>query len=91
MRSFVLLFLASILAVAMAGTACGNQGLLGASRPKKFVGECNRSDSKGKRSSHNCVNAGGTKYLCVLSGQATCIEGSAKMKKLDMEGGECFL
>ncbi|KZT55181.1 hypothetical protein CALCODRAFT_498891 [Calocera cornea HHB12733] len=92
MRSLILLLVASILSVTVAGLACGNQGLLGNSRPKKFVGACNRSDSKGKRSSHNCVTkAQGTKYLCVLSGKATCIEGANHIVHMNMEGGECFL
>ncbi|KZT55180.1 hypothetical protein CALCODRAFT_518881 [Calocera cornea HHB12733] len=94
MRSFILIVIASLFALAYAqgskGTVCGNQGLLGNSRPKKFVGECNRSDSWGVLSSHNCFDRGGSKYLCVLSGVATCIDGPAKLKKLNMEKGECF-
>ncbi|KZT61625.1 hypothetical protein CALCODRAFT_479669 [Calocera cornea HHB12733] len=93
MRSFILVVITSLLAVAYAqgskGTVCGNQGLLGNSRPKKFVGDCNRSDSWGKLSSHNCFNRGGKKYLCVQDGKAKCYTGG-DVKSLNMERGECF-
>ena len=49
---------------------------------------CLPANSKGKKSSHNCVNSGGKSYLCVLSGAATC--HTQNLKGLNMENGECF-
>ncbi len=64
---------------------CENQGKL---RRNKFLCKgCDPKKSKGYKSSHNCK---GKAYLCVEKGVGTCYSGGA-VKKLNAEGGECFL
>ena len=68
-------------------TPCGNKGKIKRVK-KEYKGACNPKDSKGFRSSHNCKNAGGKSYLCVINNKATCYNN---LKGLNYEHGECFL
>ncbi|KAF4629935.1 hypothetical protein G7Y89_g8199 [Cudoniella acicularis] len=63
-------------------------------KSKKYAGTCDPSLSKGYKSSHNCVTAGGKSYLCTEKASSThmvttCYTGG-KVKSLSAENGECF-
>ena len=67
---------------------CSNAGV----SIKTAMGACDPADSKGTLSSHNCFTKGGTAYYCQQGkGPGQCISGKSKLKKLGLEGGECFL
>ncbi|KAL8636155.1 MAG: hypothetical protein Q9228_006419, partial [Teloschistes exilis] len=48
---------------------CANCGKIKKAKDK-FNGICDPANSKGYKSSHNCKNAGGKSYLCVIGGEA---------------------
>lgn len=50
---------------------CSNNALIGTDK-EKYGTLCQRSDSLGYRSAHNCKNLGGSSYLCVQCGVAHC-------------------
>ena len=50
---------------------CSNNALVGSDK-LKYGSACQRSDSVGRRSAHNCKNRGGSSYLCVQCGVAHC-------------------
>ena len=50
---------------------CSNLALVGSDK-LKYGSACQRSDSIGRRSAHNCKNQGGSSYLCVQCGEAHC-------------------
>ncbi|KAK4223549.1 hypothetical protein QBC38DRAFT_372922, partial [Podospora fimiseda] len=68
---------------------CANNELIGSDKAK-YADWCQRSDSKGWRSAHNCKIRGGSSYLCVRCGLAHCYPIDSAFK-LGLEGGECFL
>ena len=50
---------------------CSNNALIGSDK-EKYGSSCQKSDSIGRRSAHNCKNRGGSSYLCVQCGVAHC-------------------
>ncbi len=50
---------------------CSNNALIRSDK-EKYGDLCQRSDSVGRRSAHNCKNLGGSSYLCVQCGEAHC-------------------
>ncbi|KAL8774638.1 MAG: hypothetical protein Q9203_004122, partial [Teloschistes exilis] len=64
---------------------CANCGKIKKAKDK-FNGICDPANSKGYKSSHNCKNAGGKSYLCVIGGEAKCYS-SSQMTKLGGENG----
>jgi hypothetical protein len=73
--------------VARATRHCANQGRIKRNKAK-YKGRCQRKDSLGYKSSHNCASRGGRSYLCVQGQKATCY--SANLRSLNFENGECF-
>ena len=50
---------------------CANNELIGSDKAK-YGKKCQKSDSKGYKSAHNCKNRGGSSYLCVQCQKAHC-------------------
>ncbi|KAH6627492.1 hypothetical protein F5144DRAFT_575995 [Chaetomium tenue] len=68
---------------------CSNNALVGSDK-LKYDSSCQKSDSIGRRSAHNCKNRGGSSYLCVQCGVAHCYPITAAARA-HFENGECFL
>jgi hypothetical protein len=73
--------------VARATRHCANNGRIKRNK-SKYKGKCQKKDSIGYFSSHNCANRGGKSYLCVQGQKATCY--STNLRGLNFENGECF-